>query len=603
MAKKNTPTQLIEVPLEFANEVKLFTNLLKTGEIDDFAELLHLAGLGQPDLSDKDILLNSNANQNSLESPSSDLDNLWSEVLNRVQSPLTKALLRQKAQLLDLDESSAIVGFQSKSLLKINQNKISLIEQAFNCVLGHKVKVELVESAATVNRSTISNLNKITNLEDYPQSRKNRRINLTEDQQKALVSLKSFTESQDKFFRLTGYAGTGKSFLICRYLEWLKSTDYSFVAACPTNKAAKSLENLAATENLGLEVKTIAQLLGQQPEFNEKTGKEEFICNGKADLSGYSVVIIDEFSMVNQENFKELIKAAQSSLLTKVIFVGDAAQLPPVKEKEPIVATSPLIERDATLSSVVRYDGQIAHIAEVIRSDPKYNRAIYPFRSTDDATILVVPETEWLARAIELFESEAYKLNPDLVRFLGWRNKTVKSLNQFVRKKLWGDEALPYVSGDRLIARKPLFRTKPGGKGKNKWRILINNSEEATVIRPGELKELVFQKEIYQYWHVEVKPEAREKPYVLSILHEDYVEKHAAAVKHFASKKQWSYYFDLSRMFDDVGYGYALTTHKAQGSTIDYVFLDVKDMKGCRDRQKLLYTALTRAKRQAIISE
>ena len=198
MAKKNTPTQLIEVPLEFANEVKLFTNLLKTGEIDDFAELLHLAGLGQPDLSDKEILLNSNANQNSLESPSSDLDNLWSEVLNRVQSPLTKALLRQKAQLLDLDESSAIVGFQSKSLLKINQNKISLIEQAFNCVLGHKVKVELVESAATVNRSTISNLNKITNLEDYPQSRKNRRINLTEDQQKALVSLKSFTESQDK---------------------------------------------------------------------------------------------------------------------------------------------------------------------------------------------------------------------------------------------------------------------------------------------------------------------------------------------------------------------------------------------------------------------
>ena len=198
MAKKNTPTQLIEVPLEFANEVKLFTNLLKTGEIDDFAELLHLAGLGQPDLSDKEILLNSNANQNSLESPSSDLDNLWSEVLNRVQSPLTKALLRQKAQLLDLDESSAIVGFQSKSLLKINQNKISLIEQAFNCVLGHKVKVELVESAATVNRATISNLNKITNLEDYPQSRKNRRINLTEDQQKALVSLKSFTESQDK---------------------------------------------------------------------------------------------------------------------------------------------------------------------------------------------------------------------------------------------------------------------------------------------------------------------------------------------------------------------------------------------------------------------
>ena len=37
-------------------------------------------------------------------------------------------------------------------------------------------------------------------------------------------------------------------------------------------------------------------------------------------------------------------------------------------------------------------------------------------------------------------------------------------------------------------------------------------------------------------------------------------------------------------MFDDVGCAYALTTHKAQGSTIDYVFLDVNDMKGCSDR-------------------
>ena len=56
-------------------------------------------------------------------------------------------------------------------------------------------------------------------------------------------------------------------------------------------------------------------------------------------------------------------------------------------------------------------------------------------------------------------------------------------------------------------------------------------------------------------------------------------------------------------MFDDVGYAYALTTHKAQGSTIDYVFLDVNDMKRCSARAQLLYTALTRAKQQALIPE
>ena len=159
------------------------------------------------------------------------------------------------------------------------------------------------------------------------------------------------------------------------------------------------------------------------------------------------------------------------------------------------------------------------------------------------------------------------------------------------------------MSVDRLIAQKPLFRPNPGGKGKNKWQILINNSEETTVIEAGQLKELAFQKEIYQYWQVEVQPEAGGKPQTLSILHEDFLKRYSEQVKDFASKKLWNYYFVLSRMFDDVGYVYALTTYKAQGSTIDYVFLDVNDMRGCSDRQKLLYPVLTCAKQQALIPQ
>ena len=426
--------------------------------------------------------------------------------------------------------------------------------------------------------------------------------NLTVPQQLALSQLKLFTQSQNKFFRLNGYAGTGKSFLMCRYIKWLQCQGITFVAACPTNKAAKSLRNLADSENLSLEVKTVAQLLGQQPELNEQTGKEEFICNDQPDLTGYNIVIIDEFSMVNRQNFEEIVNAARSSLLTKVVFVGDAAQLPPVNENKPIVATSELINQDTTLTLVVRYDGDLARVAEEIRSNAKYSRVIYPFTTSSDRTILCLPQGEWLERALALFESEKYQTNPDHIRFLAWRNKTVNALNKFVRSKLWGEDAPSYVPGERLIARKPLFRTKPGGRGKNKWRILINNSEECSVTQVGQLSELVFQKQTYQYWQVRVQPEAG-KPQTLSILHEDSLKLHAQQVKYFASKKQWSYYFDLSRMFDDVGYAYALTTHKAQGSTIDYVFLDVNDMRGCSERQKLLYTALTRAKKQALIPQ
>ncbi|MDJ0573661.1 MAG: DEAD/DEAH box helicase [Xenococcaceae cyanobacterium MO_234.B1] len=433
-------------------------------------------------------------------------------------------------------------------------------------------------------------------------SKRKENYQLTPDQKKALSRLKQFTRSNNKFFRLTGYAGTGKSFLITHYMRWLIDESINFVAATPTNKAAKSLSSLALNEDLNIEVKTVAQLLGQQPQLDENTGKELFITKGKLDWSGYGVIIIDEFSMVNRSDFQDIVDEIQSNLLSKVVFVGDSAQLPPVGEKEPIVSICPLIRQSSSLTKVVRYDGELAQVAEAIRSNPKYSRTIFPFTTTGDRTILCLPEAEWLNKAISLFESPEFKENPDQIRFLAWRNKTVESLNNFVRSQLWGEDAPLYVPGDRLIARRPLFRPKPGAKGKNKWGIIINNSEEAQVRKTGELCQLSFRSQIYQYWKVEVQPDMG-KPLTLSILHADSKELHQEQVQYFISTKQWSHYYDLSRMFDDVAYAYALTTHKAQGSTINYVFLDIKDMRGCSERQKLLYTALTRARTQVLIPQ
>ena len=57
------------------------------------------------------------------------------------------------------------------------------------------------------------------------------------------------------------------------------------------------------------------------------------------------------------------------------------------------------------------------------------------------------------------------------------------------------------------------------------------------------------------------------------------------------------------KSFDNILHAYAITTHKAQGSSINYAFVDVGDMRKCPDLQKILYTALTRAKVQAFIPE
>ena len=423
---------------------------------------------------------------------------------------------------------------------------------------------------------------------------------LTATQEQALAKLKSFIQSNHSFFRLSGYAGTGKSFLICHLIEWLESRDIEFVTAAPTNKAAKNLKQVAMSIGINLEVKTVAQLLGQQPEINEETGLEEFTSLNEAEFDDYEVVIVDEFSMINRSNFEEIVKAIASTIDTKVIFVGDEAQLPPVKERQPIVAVSEYIDDMATLEEVVRYEGEIAIVAEKIRSNPLYNRTIYPFESSPDNTIVCQARKQWLETVTQCFKSSNYQTNPDYARLLVWRNKTAASANRFVRSRLWGKDAPPYVPGDRLIAKKPLFRTRPGQKGKNKWGILINNSEECSVIDRPTAKQLSYDKIAYQYLSVPVVTDTG-FAINLSILTEAGVRLRNEQIKAYVEKKQWNKYFDLSRTFDDVTYAYSLTIHKAQGSSIDRVFLDTEDLQNCPDLQKMLYTALTRAKITAFI--
>lgn len=425
---------------------------------------------------------------------------------------------------------------------------------------------------------------------------------LTPDQAIALDKMKQFVTSKRKYFRLVGYAGTGKSYLTVQFMKWLLSQKINFVGGSPTNKAVKNLKKLAREANISIEANTVAQLLGQQPELNEQTGKEEFISKHGKSIDGYRVALIDEFSMISKSNFKDIHEAVCYSD-TQVIFIGDAAQLPPVGEKEPVIATSPYIGDEAVLSTIVRYDGEIAKVAEAIRSDRRYDKIVYPFQSTEDKTIVRIDRAKWLEQAIAFFKSDEYKKNPDYVRFLVWRNRTAASLNDYVREQLWGKNAPKYVVGDRMIAKTPVFRPNPGVKGKNKWQIIMNNSEECEVVGEASLIEPSGKGVMdWSYWEVPVKTDDG-LSITLRVLTEDGDRKREEYLRHLKWMKSWKKYYDVLKSFDNVPYSYAITTHKAQGSSINYIFPDIADMRPCPDLQKILYTALTRARIQAFIPQ
>ena len=425
-------------------------------------------------------------------------------------------------------------------------------------------------------------------------------VSLTPDQQAALEKMKQFVQTpRQKYFRLTGYAGTGKSFLIIQLMKWLHIQKINFVAGSPTNKAVKNLKKLAAEAEVSIEAHTVAQLLGQQPELNEATGKEEFITQGTDSIGGYEVALIDEFSMISKSNFKDINQAVWHTD-TKIIFVGDEAQLPPVGESEPVIATHEYIQHEATLSSIVRYDGDIARVAEEIRSNRIYNSSLYPFKTTSDKTITCLNRFDWLKTAIAIFKSDLYIENPDHVRFLVWRNKTAASLNDYVRSQLWGEDVPDYVPGDRLIAKIPVFRRVPGAKGKNKWQIVMNNSEECEIT--GDATKKTSKPTKWEYWLVPARTDDGLK-LDLRILTPQSEQLRQEKMQLLREQKRWRQYYDTLKSFDNLPYAYAITTHKAQGSSINYIFPDIADMRPCPDIKKILYTALTRARIQAFVPQ
>lgn len=64
----------------------------------------------------------------------------------------------------------------------------------------------------------------------------------------------------------------------------------------------------------------------------------------------------------------------------------------------------------------------------------------------------------------------------------------------------------------------------------------------------------------------------------------------------YAAKTALTKEIDNTRKaFDNVVYAYALTVHKSQGSTMKRVFVDVDNIYSSNIKQKMLYTAVTRA--------
>jgi len=209
------------------------------------------------------------------------------------------------------------------------------------------------------------------------------------------------------------------------------------------------------------------------------------------------------------------------------------------------------------------------------------------------------------------FKTENFKEDPEYSKIIAWRNKTVDTMNNLVRKIIYGEENIgsKILIGEKLIANNPIMDMS---------QILFNTNDEFTVEEFEIKKEKVRvgdEEGELKYYETSVSflnDDDKKIHYYIDILHEDsesYFHVLANKLKKIAiekrgKEKSWIKYYDFIRRFADVSYSYAITAHKSQGSTYNTAFVledDINVNSNIVERNRIKYTAYTRSSKKLYV--
>jgi hypothetical protein len=214
------------------------------------------------------------------------------------------------------------------------------------------------------------------------------------------------------------------------------------------------------------------------------------------------------------------------------------------------------------------------------------------------------------------FKSDRFRRDSEYCKIIAWRNKTVSSMNSLVRRIIFGEEmcSSKILVGEKLIANSPIII--------HDNLILFNTNDEFSV-EELEIKEKKFYlNEFSPPMEARIKYYDARVSYIneqdeidetdIEIIHEDSeceYQKISLLLKNLAIEKKgrdksWIKYYKFIRIFADVSFGYAITAHKAQGSTYDTTFVledDIDMNLNIVERNRIKYTSYTRSSRKVYV--
>jgi len=412
-------------------------------------------------------------------------------------------------------------------------------------------------------------------------------MKLSVSQDRIIKQIQHWLVSTEQTFILAGYAGTGKTTIIQKFIN----DQHAPVTCCaPTGKAASVLQkkltnakvytihrllytpNLESTDHLDA---LRAQMVlhpdntALQQAFEEEKARlaaRELTFNLKQNhaIVPNQLVVVDEASMVTQRMWQDLHLTG-----AKLLFVGDPGQLPPVKDISIFEQQTP----DAILTDVHRQalGNPIIAISMKIR-----NGASIPFCSESDA-FRKMPRKQFEHDEILTFD-----------QVITDTNESRRRINRFCRKKRgytgwWPNEK------ERLIC---LRNCREGD-------ILYINGMQASVVADFTaefIEDCIVGTILYEN---AVDSDQIFYPYPFLAHYDFYKDPNTGKDVVRCEEQPWQAR-DHLKEFD---YAYAITVHKAQGSEWDKVLL-VDNGKfieaGGNFQKRWLYTAVTRAKKELV---
>jgi exodeoxyribonuclease-5 len=274
----------------------------------------------------------------------------------------------------------------------------------------------------------------------------------------------------------------------------------------------------------------------------------------------YSLIVIDEVSMVTDDIFMDLM-----SLGLPIIGLGDHNQLPPVGHSQC---------HEFVLNPDVRFDKSIRHgdgnyiltLAEEVLKSPYLRTGLY------GKNVKIVK-----------FATKEYYTHADQIICCTNKMRNIISRKMRFDKDIDADAYPLPLAGEKIISKindwgQTIF-------SENGWGTinLINGLVGYCI---GDFNSYTNTLTFMPYYHKVIAFEN------IKVDHMTFVEDNVNLDKELLFKNLYEHGLHTFE------YAYALTVHSSQGSEFDDVVVFAKDIWGNTDmRKKMLYTAITRAKK------